>query len=261
MGGYGRRVPPSESSRHRSTGPAAFFTGAGAVFVGLRLIARDRNLRKLTAVPVVLTALLYLGLVGAAFFWADDALGLLWAQPDVTWLVPLWYLAWFAGIATFFLLAILLFSTVAEIVGGPFYERMAARILEERGLTVEPPTLLDGTVLDVVRSLMFVVPAACLALIGLIPGIGLPFAVLGATLAWLGLGSGAVNPSLLVTGHRFGARVSYVWRHFFVVLGLGGVVALSVPIPFLPLISIPCSIAGAADLYRRGILGPIRRGR
>ena len=230
-------------------------TGVGAVFGGLRIIAGDPELRKLTAVPVALTAILYLGLVAGVLLLGDDVLGWLWPRPDEAWLIPLWYLTWVAGMLVLFLIAFLLFNTVVEAVGGPFYERMATRILSRYDVTTEQPTFVDGTILDIVRSLLFVLPAAFFAVLGLVPALGLPFAVLGGTIAWLGFGSGAVNPGLLVTGHRFGARLAYARRHFWTLLGLGAVVALSFPVPMLPLLSIPCSIAGAADLYGRGRLG------
>ena len=255
------RMTASESTRQGRAASPGFLTGARAVFSGFGIIARDPGLRKLVVIPIALTGLLYLALLGATLVFTDDALGLLWARPDTWWLLPVWYLAWLVGILTLFLIAALLFNTVAEAVGGPFYERMAMTILGRYEVPTEQPTILDGTILDIVRSLLFVVPAAILAVIGLMPAIGLPFTIAGATLAWLGFGATAVNPALLVTGHRFGARLSYVRKHFFTVLGFGGVVAFSLTVPFLPLLAIPCSIAGAADLYGRGILSQNRTNR
>ena len=244
-------MPPSEASRHRPVRPAGFFAGVTAVFSGLRLILGDSSLRKLTIIPIVLTGVLYGLFVVSLVTFSDDLLGWLWAPPDSSWLIWLWRLAWVAGMLTLFLIAALLFSTVGEAVGGPFYEQMAIRILSRHGVSVAPAGFVDGTILDVLRSLIFVIPAAFFAILGLIPGLGLPFALLAAGLAWLGFGSGAVNPALLVTGHRFGARLSYVRQHYSTVLGLGAVVAVSLAIPLLPLLSIPCSIAGATDLYGR----------
>ena len=226
-----------------------FMAGVRAVLIGATMVLTDPEIRKLTAIPIALTALLYALLIAGVLTFSDEVLGSLWARPDSAWLIPVWYVALVAGILALFLIAALLFSTVGEAVGGPFYERIATRILERYGHPVEQPGFVDGTILDIVRSLMFVVPAGFFALLGALPAVGLPFAVLGGTLAWLGFGATAMNPALLVTGHRFGARLSYVRRHFFTILGLGGVVAFSMAVPFLPLLSIPCSIAGAADLY------------
>ncbi|MEO1337621.1 MAG: EI24 domain-containing protein, partial [Myxococcota bacterium] len=119
----------SESTRQGLIRTAGFIPGARSVFTGLRLIAADAELRKLTVVPVALTAVLYIAVIALVGVFADDALGWLWPRPGSSWLIPLWYLAWVAGFVAFLLIAALLFSTVAEAVGGPFYERMATRIL------------------------------------------------------------------------------------------------------------------------------------
>ena len=241
----------SKATPRGPVGPTGFVTGVTAVLSGLRLVAGDPELRKLTAVPVALTGLLYAALAAGVLLFSDDALGWLWPRPDSAWLIPLWYLAWVAGMLSLFFISALLFTTVAEIVGGPFFERMATVILSRHGVSTEQPTFLDGTILDVVRSLLFVVPAACFALLGLLPGVGLPFTLLGGFIAWLGFGASAINPALLVTGHRFGARLAFVRGHVPLVLGMGAVIAFSLAVPLLPLLSIPCSIAGASDLYGR----------
>ncbi len=257
VGGRHGRLSPAmpnalESTRQRPGAAGGFFAGARAVFAGARLVAGDPKLRKLTAVPIVLTGALYALLVGLVLFFSDDVLRWLVPEPDNSWLLALWYVAWVLGMLSIFLIAALLFTTVNEVVGGPFYERMAEDILTRHNVPTEKPTFVDGTILDIVRSLLFVVPAAIFAVMGFIPGIGFPLSLVGVAIAWIGFGSSAMNPALLVTGHRFGARLSYVWKNFATILGLGSVVALSLAIPLLPLISIPCSIAGASDLYGRG---------
>ena len=247
---YGR-MPTSEATRERPARPAGFIAGVTAVLSGARLVLADPELRRLTAIPIALTGVLYVALVAAVLLFSDDALGWVWPRPESAWLIPVWYLAWAAGMLSLFLISALLFTTVAEVVGGPFYERMANLILSRHGRSVVQPTFVDGTILDVVRSLLFVIPAACFALLGLLPGVGLPFTLLGGFMAWLGFGASAINPALLVSGHRFGARLSYVRQNMSTVVGFGGVVALSFSIPLLPLLAIPCSIAGATDLYGR----------
>ena len=248
MGRIVELVTTRQATGRRTLG---FFAGVRAVFRGGWLVFSDAELRKLTAIPIALTGLVYVALITIGVLFSDEALGLLWSQPETTWLIPVWYLAWLAGMASFFLVAALLLTTVAEAVGGPFYERMATRILGHYGVQLTASGFVDGTILDILRSLLFVLPAAFFAVLGLLPGIGLPFTLLGGMFAWLGFGSGAINPALLVTGHKFGARLSYVRQHFFTILGLGSVVALSMTVPFLPLISIPCGIAGATELYGR----------
>lgn len=231
-----------------SRGPGAFFSGVGAVLFGLRRILGEPALRRLAVVPVLLALGAYLVVGAAGIYFSGDLLEWIWHRPD-GWLQALWYLALVLLVAALGVVGVLLFTTVAETLGGPFYDRMAAAVFTEHGLASKEPSFLTGTVFDLFRSFTFLVPALVFGLLGLIPVVGVPFWVLAFAFAWLGLASSAFNPSLLVTGHGLSARTAFVFRYFFVSLGIGAVVGLAAMVPLLGLIAIPASIVGATELF------------
>lgn len=254
----GAGPPPRPSMlvrRGLKPGLPGFFTGAGSVFWGLSRVLGDTKLRRLAVVPLLLTAVLYLVLMALAVWqgpavieWVFDSLSL---SRDVWWQAVLFWIAVVVGFLGLLVLLALLFSTVAEAVGGPFYDKMAVRVLDGHGIASKEPGLIEGTVPDIIRSLLFVIPAAICWPLGFLPGIGVAFWVLGGAIVWLGFASAAINPSLIVTGHGLGARVGFVFRYFFTMLGVGAVVALAMLVPLLGLAAIPSSIVGASELFAR----------
>lgn len=232
-------------------GVRGFLSGARAVFWGLRRIMSDRAARRLALLPVLLTSLFYTALLAVVVLYADDLLGLLWARPDGGVLRYVWYVLVPIIMLVLLLPLVLLFATVAEAIGGPFYDKLAVMVLSSHGLPARDPGLLEGTIPDVVRSLAFAVGALVLALFALIPGIGIVFGVTGALVAWLGLASASINPALMVSGMNLGARLRFPLERFATMAGLGAVVWASMFVPFVGLISIPSAVVGASELYAR----------
>ncbi len=236
-------------------GIAGFFTGAGSVLWGLSRILGDARLRVLAVVPLLLTGVLYLVLAAVAFWqgpsvldWVRGSLGL---SEDVWWQATLLWIAVIFAVLGLLVLMALLFTTVAEAVGGPFYDKMAMHILRGHSIDTREPGLIEGTVPDLIRSILFVIPAVICWFLGLIPVIGIAFWVLGAVVVSLGFASAAINPALIVTGRGLGARVGFVFEYFFTMLGIGGVVAVSMLVPLVGLAAIPCAIVGATELFAR----------
>lgn len=230
-------------------GLPGLMVGAYSVFWGLKRIVRDPDLRRLAVLPLLITIVLYAGMATSVLLFADDALSELWPYPEEAWMVVFWWVALVVSVVASVGLMVLLFATIAEAVGGPFYDKMAVKILGEHHIETKEPGFIEGTVPDLIRSLLFLIPAFVCWLLGLIPLVGIPFVVLGAIIAWLGFASTAVNPALLVTGNGLGARIRYVFRFFLSMLGIGGVVSLSMLVPLLGLVAIPASIVGASELY------------
>jgi CysZ protein len=232
-------------------GVSGFFSGAFAVFRGAGKIISDAELRKLAVIPLLITGALYFVLLVLAIFFADDLLGYLWPQPPEGALRYLWYVLLpfvFAAVLAPFLL---LFSSVAEAIGGPFYDRMALRVLSEYSIAGREPGLLRGTVPDFFRSLALAAIGGVCALLGLIPVVGIAFAVAGGVIACIGFAWSAMNSALMVTGLDLGARVRFVFRSFTAMAGIGAVVMASLLVPFLGLLALPAAVVGATDLYAR----------
>ncbi len=231
------------------TGLGGMFAGVYAVLWGLQRILRDGGLRKLAVLPLALTLFLYAGLVAVVLVFAGDLLDVLWQRPESGWLIAVWWVVLVGSIIATLGVLVLLFATIAEAAGGPFYDKMAMRVLEAHAIETREPGLIEGTLPDLLRSLLFLLPAVFCWLLGLVPVIGIPFVALGAVIAWIGFASAAINPALIVTGHPLGSRMRFVFRYFFSMLGIGAVVSLSMLVPFLGLVSIPASIVGATELY------------
>ncbi|MCA9554917.1 MAG: EI24 domain-containing protein [Myxococcales bacterium] len=236
-------------------GLGGFFTGVGAVFWGLSRVLSEPRLRRLALVPLFLTAVLYMVLMALTVWQGPGVVDWIWSSLDwgreAWWQLVLFYAAVVAGVLGLLVLLILLFSSVAEAVGGPFYDKMASHVLGTHGIPTKEPGLIEGTVPDLIRSVLFMAPAAVCWILGFIPVVGVAFWVLGGAVVWLGFASAAVNPALSVTGNGLGARVSFVFRFFFTMLGVGGVVAVAMLVPLLGLVAIPASIVGTTELYAR----------
>jgi CysZ protein len=231
------------------TGIGGIFVGAYSVFWGLSRIMRDGALRRLAILPLLLTAFLYAGMLAVLVVFGDDLFGKIWERPEEGWLLIVWWAALVLSIVATIAVMVLLFAAIAEAIGGPFYDKMASRILREHSISTREPGLIEGTVPDLLRSLIYLIPAIVCWLLGLIPVVGVPFVAIGTGITWIGFATSAVNPALAVTGHKLGDRMRYVFRYFFAMLGMGAVVALSMLVPFLGLASIPASIVGATELY------------
>lgn len=235
-------------------GPDGLLVGAYSVVWGLSKLLSDRKLRSLAAVPLALTAVIYLLALVLLVTLGDDLMGLVWAQPENPLLLVLWWTASVFFIGGTLLVLVLLFTTLAEAIGGAFYDQMAVRILKGHGIPTREPGLIEGTVPDIFRSLLFVFPTIAFGLLGLIPVVGLLFVVLGTGVAWLGFASGAVNPALMVTENKLRDRLAWLRTYLFTALGIGGVIAASMLMPFLGLLALPSSIIGAAELHARDVL-------
>lgn len=237
------------------TGPGGALAGASAVFSGLRRVMTEPPLRRLAVVPIAITALFYVAAIVALLLWTDDALAWLWPRPESWSTRWLWYLALPVAILLIVVVMALLFGTIAEVIGSPFYDRMAIRVLEGHGVTARDPGLFAGTLPDLLRSLFFVTVAAACALLGFIPGVGALFALLGTAIAWVGLAAAAVNPALLCTGHGLRARLAFIARSRSALLGMGAVIGTSFLVPLAGLVVLPAAVVGATDLYARSLRG------
>lgn len=236
-------------------GLSGVFVGAGAVVWGLIRILQDVQLRRLAVIPLVLTGVLYVAVTVALMLYAPDLAAWIWDSQAWTrehwWQAGVYWLIVLIAVGAVFVVLLLLFTTVVEIIGGPFFDKMAVRILDGHHIESHEPGFIEGTIPDVIRSLLFVIPAGVCALLGFVPLVGIAFWGAGSIIAWLGLASAAFNPALLVTGYKLGGRVRFVFAHFFVSLGLGAVVGLSFLVPLLGLVSIPSALVGASELYAR----------
>ncbi|MEQ8273178.1 MAG: EI24 domain-containing protein [Deltaproteobacteria bacterium] len=229
-------------------GISGFFVGGGAVFWGLKRILGDSKLRGLAVIPLGLTTLVYTVLTGGIIYFTPRLLERF--KPD-DWMVYLWWLSVVILVLGLLALAAVLFTAIVELVGGPFYDKMAAYMLDEEHIAWKDPGFVKGAVPDLVRGLVLAVPAVVCWGLSLIPVVGIAFWIVGLLIAWFGLGSSALNSALLMTGHSGGQRVKWFLRYLWITLGTGAVISLSMFVPFLGLIAIPSAVVGASRLYAK----------
>lgn len=236
------------------TGVGGFFAGALSVFRGLRRLAEDRALRRLAVVPVLVTAVLYLLAACAALLYVKDLLAMIWARPSSGAGLLIWNLLLPVVLLCLFAVMALLFTTVADLIGGPFYDRMAIRVLREHQISADDPGFLRGTAVSVAGGLAYLAAAATCGLLSLLPGVGPVFFVAGAVVAALGFATSALGPTLGSTGVPFRTRLTYFRSSFSSMVGIGAVIgAALLVLPLLGLVFIPAGVIGAAELYARGL--------
>lgn len=233
-------------------------TGSRGFMEGLRLI-RKPVLRRFVLIPLLLNILLFAGLLWYAVGWVgaliDWLLGYLPGFLD--WLS---YLLWpiFALVSA--LVIFYTFSAVANLIGAPFNELLAAAV--EKHLTGQPveeagdwktvvkefvPSLLS----ELRKLLYFILWAIPFGLLFLIPGINLAAPFLWALFsAWMlsveYVGYPMVNHKLLFTEQRTRLR-----RRRGLALGFGGTTLLFTMIPVLNFLVMPAAVAGATALWVR----------
>jgi uncharacterized protein involved in cysteine biosynthesis len=238
----------SASSVRLGSGIVGLFTGIKCVFSGAKRLLKERELRVNAMIPLTITLVLYLIAFGFFAFYVDDLLAQLW-QPPEDWKIYLWYALVPVVVVFFIVLLSMVFVAVATMISGPFYEKIVSQLLQERNIETKEAGFIKGLYYEIIRTLFFLVPAIGLAVLGFIPVIGAPFAVLGITVGWLGLASTSINPALIMTGHSTGQQLTFVWRSFAVMFGAGMMIGVSLSVPLLGLLVIPCSFVGLTDLY------------
>lgn len=239
------------STRTLGSGLGGFASGVGAVFAGLSRLLRESRMRRLALVPMAMSVVAYLGAIVSLAIFSDDILGLAWAQPAEGWLLYAWYVLVPIVFLAATVVLLLLFLTVANLVAGPFWEKMALLVLKDYGVPAKDAGLVKGTVFELVRGLCFFFPAVICALIGFIPVVGLPFTIMGTAAVWLGFASWAINPTLIATGHSLKQQLGYVFVSPMVMAGVGTVIGLSLLVPVLGLVSLPSAMIGVTELYAK----------
>jgi CysZ protein len=227
-------------------GIGGFVTGAASVVWGLGRLMRDAKLRGLAVLPLGLAILIYVAIATGTVFLTPWLLGGL--KPDDGW-VWVWWFGVIVATLGLLVVAALLFTAIVELVGGPFYDKMATHLLDEQGIAWKDTTFLAGAIPDLVRALVLAVPALVCWALSFIPFVGFFFVAIGVLLVWFGLGAAAINPALQMTGHAPPQRNRWLLKYLWTTLGVGAVVAGSLFIPLFGMVSIPSAVIGATQLY------------
>ena len=168
-------------------------------------------------------------------------------------------LAWTVlAVTLWLLLSVLLLTSVASAVGGPFWESLSDAVERDAGAgeLARPGFGVGRFLRELLESLaVLVVWIACaviILLVGLIPVVG----TLAGGAMELGVGGfflvvELTRPALTRRGMRLRERLGFVWRHRWPVLAFGaGAFALFL-VPPMSLIAMPGAVVGATRLVRR----------
>ena len=227
--------------------------GATYALAGFRLVLRPR-LRRFVVIPLLVNIVLFIGggilLVG----WIDQlSVALVEWLPD--WLDWLSYLLWPIFLVIFLGLVLFGFSALANLVGAPFNgvlsERCATLLggtpfTANRPLWAEVVVALQGELHKLGYYLLRALP---LAVLSLIPGVGLLASMLLLLLTVWMLGLGYLDYPLGNAGFAFKQQRKILARRRMLVLGFGATVFVLTLIPGVNFLVMPAAVCGATQLW------------
>lgn len=229
-------------------------TGVRDVGRGLAALRAHPALWKWVAAPAAITLLLLIAAVVGIVHAVDPAVG--WAAahlpgPLARVATPILTVLIVGGLA---IAALLVFTSIAGAVAGPFNERLSEHL--EAELTGRPPgpfslrELVLGSAVSVVHALCRLLAAlvgiALVFAIGLVPVVGTVAAL--AIAAWFAATAAAYDCYDAVFGRRAMAyrdKLAYLSRHRGRTLGLGLAVAGLLLVPGVNLLALALGSAGA----------------
>lgn len=230
---------------------------AACLLRGLRMLAMP-GLRHLVGIPLLINLVLY-GMALAA--------GIYYFSAFVDWLVPAWldflrWLLWPLFGLSFLIIVYFTFTMLANLVGAPFYGRLAENtivLLKGRSAPLAEVSLGKALAIDSLseakRLLYFLTRAVPLLILLLIPGINLIAPLLWlAFSAWF-LALEYMAYPLEVHGYRFDEQRRIARKLPFGVLSFGGLVMLGLTIPVLNVLMPPAAVIGATLYLLEGELG------
>lgn len=236
------------------TGPVSAF---GYPFRGLRLIFRP-GFRRYAAVPLLINITLFSALGGILFNslspWLDSLL------PPGGWHDYIRWLVWPLAVIAFLLVGYFTFTLVGNVVGAPFNDLLAARILATAAGSAPAPAAPGAgltwsgalrSVGDELRKLWHVVSRSVPALLlFLIPGVNV-----AAPAVWFLVGSWLLALEYLDyafadSGTRFKEQRRLLRRDLPATLAFGAGVSALMLIPVVNLAAMPASVAGACLLWK-----------
>ncbi|MDX8412943.1 MAG: EI24 domain-containing protein [Mariprofundales bacterium] len=228
------------------------FRGLTDLMAGLHLLWGDRQLRALLWRMVGLLALL---MVAAAVggFWLAETVAAAWMPTGEAWYWQLLAgLAWLFSALFAFVMALLVYLSLATAVVAPWLESVALRAALLRGEHLSARESQGGVALVLQATANVVRPLLGLVLCGLAALLLWWIPLLGPLLAGAVWAYGSLrflcfelldtHASLLAWD--FSQRRDYLRQHRWYWLGFGGSAALALMVPLLNLLVLPAAVAG-----------------
>jgi len=229
---------------------------AACLLRGLRLLAKP-GLRHLVGIPLMINLVLYgIALVGGVHYFSVF----------IDWLVPAWldflrWLLWPVFGLSFLLVVYFTFTMLANLVGAPFYGRLAEKTIVMLKGQPAPASeglgkaLVSDSLSEAKRLLYFLTRAVPLLVLFLIPGLNLI-----APFLWLAFGAWFLALEYMAYpleahGLGFDEQRRIAKKLPFGVFGFGGLVTLGLTIPVLNVLIPPAAVIGATLYFLEGQLG------
>jgi len=235
-----------------------FRYGCRFPWLGLRMLASQRQLWIWAAIPAIINSILMLSAFVFVWLHVDSWAAWLWQDPETGWIGILWHAYVFVlGFACFFALFVVIY-VVGSLLATPFYDRLSeeveAQILGLRNETVTWQILLGDILYSVWHSLL----ALVVWFVGLVVLFGLnAIPLAGALLEFLlnalftsvllarEMTDGAMSRRRLSFRHKF--RIVVKGSGFFG--GLGFATMMTQWIPFMNFITLPAGICGGTLMF------------
>jgi uncharacterized protein involved in cysteine biosynthesis len=239
---------------------ATFLTlGFTHAWSGAALLWQEKALRKWALIPFLIDILLILGGVvwGLSFVSAGvaSALAFLGLSGGGFFSQIFYYL--FSIFLWVGYLIVIVYGTflVATIVAAPFHALLAERTLIRLGVIEDRPFRFGTWIRTSVKMLgVSLVKASLFAFLGIfiligsfVPGLN----VISSFLAMLIMSFDSMDYSFEACGYGLRQRFSYFRQNFPQFLGMATGLGLTVFIPGLTLMMLPCSVVGSARLMQR----------
>ena len=253
--GAAPQLPPGGRARG---GPLA---GGADVLRGIGLFLGTPGVRLLGILPVLLAALLVLGLLGLLVVYLDELADTLtpfadrWDESSRTLIRVGTGLAVLLGSTAVLVVS---FTVIAQIIGQPFYERISDRIEHQLGAVpagADAPWWRTFPRASLESALLLAMTLACSAplfVLGLFPVFGQTVVpVLQALVAGFFLAVELLAIPLERRGLRLSGRLRFVWRHRAQTLGFGLTAFFLFLVPLMNVLALPGAVVGATLLVRR----------
>jgi CysZ protein len=241
--------------------PIGLLGGAGYLARGIRVFTGTPGIRLLGLLPALLAAVLVLALLIVVAAVVDEAATALtpfadqWSESARTFVRTG---VAFALLVSYLILAVLIYATLTNVIGQPFFERVSDRVEHRLG---DPPTGADApwwrtlpraTVESVTLFVLVVAVNVPLFLLNFVPLLGQTFVpLLQALVSGFLLSIELCAIPLQRRGLHLGERLRFAWRHRGAVTGFGVAAFLLFLVPLANVVALPGSIVGGTLLVRR----------
>jgi CysZ protein len=227
-------------------------TGFSAYFTGIKNGLTHGDLLRLTVIPFFLDCACLLATLYYTYSHLSDIVTYVLHRPETWYQYFLYYALYLVtGIGLLFL-SILVAMIFANLISFPFNDMLAEKsLLKERALVLSERTFkmrmkksFRNFSAMLKKTVLLLIFAALLALLGLIPGL----AILGVVFSVFILAWDRLDYSFDQYEFTLGQRIDFIRKYFSEVLGFSAGLGLVMAIPIVNILLLPASVVAGAHL-------------